>query len=374
LVGTTVKAATQIAAGQAATGIVSSQVAALMEGVVRAMFLNKLKAIGVISALVAIMGLGAGSLRLAEAADGNGEKTSQSQNSGPRALAPPAAAARDRAFQISLQVAEVKDGKSKQIALPRITTTNNKEASYLVGGDNAITINNKVRFITTGITVRALVTADPTGNPELDMTVTLTSPEIGNVNNGAVATSESARLIQGISLDKPVSVELKPKEKGGRTIRVTATVKEVTTENTLDTLAAAERDFKVAEFYRRAGKSEAAQFVFELIRRRYPDTLYARLSYEHIAAIKLDKQVQPPESKEPYRVGEVRIINNSGVPDSAILDKVGFHPGELFTMQRLLKGEWKLLESGLFVTPPKISFTYEKSDSDFKDITIKIEE
>jgi RNA polymerase sigma factor (sigma-70 family) len=371
LVGTTVKAATQIAAGRAASGIISSQAAALMEGVVRAMLLNKLKMLVTISIVVVFLGLGAGSLRHAEAADGNAGKPGEGRPADTRIPVPPATAPRNRQFQVSFAVAEVKDGKTKQIALPRLTTTNGKEAGINVGGEIAQTINNKVRFITTGLTIRALVSADVAENPELDLTVTLTAPEIIEEKNKTVVASESVRLLQGIQLDKPVSVELTSKDKDGRTIRVTATVKEVVSENTL---ASAEKDLKVAEFYRRCGKLEAAQYVFELILRRYPDTLYARQAREQLAAMKKEHPAQPPEPKNPSRIGHIVIIGNSTLTDGEILDTVALYPGEVFTPQRLYKSEWKLLESGLFADPPKISITYENSDSDFKDITIKIEE
>jgi hypothetical protein len=56
----TIKAATGFAAGQAAAGVISAQVAVLTEGVLKAMFLNKLK--GVLATLVLVMAvLAAGS-------------------------------------------------------------------------------------------------------------------------------------------------------------------------------------------------------------------------------------------------------------------------------------------------------------------------
>jgi RNA polymerase sigma factor (sigma-70 family) len=373
LVSSTVKAAAQIAEGQAAAGIVSSQVAALTEGVVKAMLMSKLKTLGAISALVVMLGLGAGSLRHAEAADGEVGKASREQVPAPPARLPPAAATRDREFQISLQVTEIKDGKSKQIALPRLTTTNGKEGSFTVGGEIAKNINNKVQLITTGLTVRALVTADAAENPELDMTVTLTSPQIEQANNKAVVTSESVRLIQGISFKKPASVELKPKEKNAPSIHVTATVTEVLIENPL---AAAERDLKTAEFYLKSGQHDSAHFVYDLILRRYPDTLYAKQAKEQIAALKKDLRIWPPEKKEPDQIDELLIINNTNakIEESAILEKLRMKPGQPLTTQRLQEALTRLLRSGLFENPPKIRISWEGDQGAPRKVIVTIDE
>jgi hypothetical protein len=62
LVNPTVKAATLIAAGHAATSEVSAEVVALTEGVLKTMFLTKLKTVMVALALVAVVAFGAGML------------------------------------------------------------------------------------------------------------------------------------------------------------------------------------------------------------------------------------------------------------------------------------------------------------------------
>jgi RNA polymerase sigma factor (sigma-70 family) len=60
LVGTTVKAATLVAAGSVAGGVLSTQVAALMEGVLQAMFLTKLKNSLLVVLVVGLLGTGVG--------------------------------------------------------------------------------------------------------------------------------------------------------------------------------------------------------------------------------------------------------------------------------------------------------------------------
>jgi hypothetical protein len=110
--------------------------------------------------------------------------------------------------------------------------------------------------------------------------------------------SDSVHLLRGISLGKPVSCELKSKDKAEGTIRVTATVAEVPVEKTIES---AEKDFKMAEFYRRSGKIDSALFYYQLICRRYPDTLYATQAKERIAAMKKATDSTPASSGLPLR-------------------------------------------------------------------------
>ena len=59
LIGSTTTAAIAVAAGQAASTVVTAKVAALTEGVLKTMLLTKIK-IAVVALAVAIMGLGEG--------------------------------------------------------------------------------------------------------------------------------------------------------------------------------------------------------------------------------------------------------------------------------------------------------------------------
>jgi hypothetical protein len=224
-----------------------------------------------------------------------------------------------------------------------------------------------VEFVTSGLTITAKVSSDSLGT-DLDMTVARATAT--EVEGGVEVGSESVRLVREIRLNKPVTVDLKSKDRSEPIIRVTATVSEVRTEQSIQ---AAESDFKVAEFYRRSGRRDSAIYVYELILRRYPDTLYAKQAKEHIAALSKDHPATP-EKKDPDRIGEIRLINNTKIDQGVILEKAQLYPGQLFTMQRLLKTETQLLKSGLFVNPPKITITYEGDDSPFKNIIVKIEE
>lgn len=51
-------------------------------------------------------------------------------------------------------------------------------------------------------------------------------------------------------------------------------------------LQQAEKEYKMAEFYRRTGQYGSAYFYYELVRRRYPQTKYAKLSEERWADLR----------------------------------------------------------------------------------------
>jgi outer membrane protein assembly factor BamD (BamD/ComL family) len=65
-------------------------------------------------------------------------------------------------------------------------------------------------------------------------------------------------------------------------------------------LQQAEKDFKIAEFYKRTGHPESAYFYYEIVRRRYPGTKYADQATERMHDLRTDaeksegKAVPPP--------------------------------------------------------------------------------
>jgi TolA-binding protein len=52
------------------------------------------------------------------------------------------------------------------------------------------------------------------------------------------------------------------------------------------TMQQAEKDYKMADFYRRTGRPESAFFLYEVVRRRYPGTKYADLATEEMYKIR----------------------------------------------------------------------------------------
>jgi hypothetical protein len=65
------------------------------------------------------------------------------------------------------------------------------------------------------------------------------------------------------------------------------------------TMQQAEKDYKVAEFYRRTGHPGSAYFYFELVQRRYPNTEFARqaAAKKEELRVALEKSQGKPEPK-----------------------------------------------------------------------------
>jgi RNA polymerase sigma factor (sigma-70 family) len=372
LVGSTVKAATLVAAGQAAAGIVSAQVAAITEGVVRAMLLNKLKTIGVVILLVAFLGIGTGAIRSRAAAEE--KETAPKAATGPSAqpvLAPPAAES-GRRFEIVFVVKKIREAQTKIIGSPRLVVMEGKPASLLLEeSTHAIKLGEKVIFLTGGLLTRTIVSTDEKGNLALDMTVSRDQFTVRPSKRGAVVRSESARLVEEIELGKSITLELRATNTNADTIAVTATVSEETHEKTIDS---AEKDLKTAEFYRRTGKRDSALFYYRLILRRYPDTLYADQAKKMIEELSA-KEIRPPLSKDnAMRVGEIRIINNTQTKDDVILEHLGLYPGQAFSKADLRKAEERLYKHVLFANPGKISVTSQETGGAFQNILVTVKE
>jgi outer membrane protein assembly factor BamD (BamD/ComL family) len=64
-------------------------------------------------------------------------------------------------------------------------------------------------------------------------------------------------------------------------------------------LQQADRDWKIAEFYRRTGHPGSAYFYYELVRRRYPNTTYEERSKERLAEIKTQVEREQREQAPP---------------------------------------------------------------------------
>jgi outer membrane protein assembly factor BamD (BamD/ComL family) len=69
----------------------------------------------------------------------------------------------------------------------------------------------------------------------------------------------------------------------------------------------AEKDFKIAEFYRRTGHPGSAYFCYEIVRRRYPGTKFFDLATERMHELKAEQEkkqgpVPDPEVQAPGRL------------------------------------------------------------------------
>ncbi len=77
----------------------------------------------------------------------------------------------------------------------------------------------------------------------------------------------------------------------------------------------ADKDWKIAEFYRRTGKPAPAYFMYELVRRRYPGTTYEQKAMERM------RELQPKADRDKARTGDVPGGVNGVPPQTAPLPR-----------------------------------------------------
>jgi outer membrane protein assembly factor BamD (BamD/ComL family) len=69
------------------------------------------------------------------------------------------------------------------------------------------------------------------------------------------------------------------------------------------TLQQADKDYRMAEFYRRTGHPEAAYFYYEIVRRRYPGTKYAEYAALEMEALRAKAEKQGARRPETHPGG-----------------------------------------------------------------------
>ncbi len=135
----------------------------------------------------------------------------------------------------------------------------------------------------------------------------------------------------------------------------------------------AERDFHVAEFYRRTGHPGSACFYYELVSRRYPGTPFAAKAAERLRALHKQAAVAPQAGGEaPDRVGRVTVNGNAQTPDALILYQLALYPGQVLTYPALSATERNLAAlRGVQVT---VSVADADGPGAFKDVLVQVEE
>ncbi len=372
LVDSTCKAAMSFAAGHAAA--VPATVAALTEGVVRAMFLSKLKTLSVLLASALVLAAGVGAWRHTAAAGQTEERREEKPLPVPRDRPKvPGIVPAVRHFQIDLRLLREKDGQRKLLASPRLLAREGKQASFATGEPYSIQVGReKYEEVVMGPAVQVLVRSEEGRRVRLDMT--MSQPIRGLFDADVTVETKSVRVLRSLELGEPVAVKLKTGDKDQNVLEVTAAIREVEKDTDANTIAAAENDLKMAEFYRRSGHLDSSRFYYELIRRRYPDTIYAERARERLAELK-EQPEKPAEAqgKEPPRVGQIFVRGNAKTPQDVILKRFPLFPGQVLIASDLRDAERNLSRlKGL--KSAKVGVMSGQEDSVFKDIEIIVEE
>ena len=286
LMSSTVQAATLIAAGKAAVaGMVSAKVAALMEGVLMSMMLTKLKTVTVVLLVLGIIAFGGGLV--------SHHKAAAQQQGKPDSRVVP----RDQALR-----AEIIPGTKVQrhsVAFQQTQTEEdgNKpnppqslDEAKLHGEwtGKAENVNFSLIF-GPGNSIRRITEnrepPDDVGTYSVDWGKT---PFHLDVTWGKLPTGQT---IMEFTKDGKLRIEIggdieqaRPKTFTDETWVLTK--KEKQQAGTKQTEKAALHDLEIADFYRRTGKFGSAQFYYELICYRYPDTDHATTAQQGLEELK----------------------------------------------------------------------------------------
>ncbi len=142
----------------------------------------------------------------------------------------------------------------------------------------------------------------------------------------------------------------------------------------------AEKEMTIAEFYLKTGHQASAEFYYDLIRRRYAGTPYAKQADHLLKELHRADQAAPPKASKA-RVGQIIIVGNTRIPDTVLLEEIPLHPGQLLNDADVRAAEERLrsLKSLVNASPivnirPTVTVLDTPADSNYKDILITVRE
>ncbi len=421
------EAALEGAAGLTA-GSVPAHVAALTEGVVKAMFVSKLKNVVALVTVALVLTAGAGAWRYAALAGSNEEPQQEApahaapkagtaqtpkiyphpvpsavpQTDAPQAAdappIPPAPRATPRSYLIDLHLAEMRDGKDKVLADPRLITLEGRPASFTIGGHRSIPLGGGMtEQVLIGTTINAVVRSGKGNKIYLDVTVSL--PTQTTISDGAILETKTKRIISETTLDSCLQFAVAGED--SKLFRVSIGVQEMKSDTGEKKIEEAERCLRRAEFWRRTGHPGPALVYYEQLSQDYPDTIYAERAKERIIEMeklllsrtdlsdadrflkerwieskkqggKPRKQPAKSEARPPARIWRIFIVGNQKISDEAILEQAKLYPGQLLSYPDLRIAEQNLSRLKGLKSKPKV--TVIDHEDEFKDIHITVEE
>ncbi len=421
------KAALGCAAGSAA-GSVPAHVAALSEGVVKAMFVSKLKNAVALVTVALVLTAGAGAWRYAAvAAPSEEQKQEVPAQASPKADAaqtpklypqpvptaapqtdvpqapvappiPPAPRATPRSFLIDVSLAEMTDGKDKVLADPRFIALEGTPASFALGSHRSIPLGGGMtERVLIGNTISAVVRSGKENKIYLDITVSV--PTRTTISDCAILDTKTRRLITETTLDSRLQFAVAGED--SKMLKVSVSVQEMKPDTGEKKIAEAEKNLKMAEFWRRTGHPGSALCYYEELSQDYPGTIYAERAKERMIEMekqllnrkdlceadrfikerliesktqgdKPGKQSAKSDAKPPARIWRIFIVGNKKISDEAILEQVRLCPGQLLSYPDLRAAEKNLSRLKGFKSNPKV--TVIDHVDEFKDIRITVEE
>lgn len=382
LVSLTVRATRVFTAGHAATGVISAQIAALMEGVLKAMMLNKLKTAAVWTLLVVLLGGAAGAVYRTQAAEdpkaAPPSRTAMAEPT-PAPVLPPRRA-QLREYTVTTRLLETgTDQLTKAISLPRLTIEEGQHGCVQIdeGPQNLLakTVSDEGIKIGTYFDVRVR----PVDQNKVRLTVSFQRNEVEKSDvREILVLGNIVQAVRDIEIHKAEKVVLQKDGNGTARRWVEVTVERpewqsgderivpppatpLPTSRTksdrprpLEQIGTdqAKKDYQIAEFYRQRGRLAAAYFYYEMVARRYPQTDFAAKALREMGALEIHHKAEI--DRQPGRVGRLTIVGNSKTPDGVILEKIPLYPGQVFRAEDLKTAERNLEQLGRFRSRPTV--------------------
>lgn len=398
LVGSTCKAAMGFAVGSAA-GVVPVHIAALTEGVVKAMFLSKLKNVFALGMVALVLTSGVGAWRYA-AVVGQEEKRPQeirpnpvplpaaprvAEEQAPKLAPPVPVLPASRAFQIDLQIVELKDDERKLLANPRLLALEGTPASFASGEHRSIALGGgKKEKVVIGPAVRVIVRSNKGDKITLDVTVS--RPTRAIFADGVILETKTIRHLTDTTLGSRCTFAVGDED--STLLEVSVGVQAAKPDPEGKAIAAAERELKCAEFWQRTGHPISAYFYYESLFYSYPNTLYAERAKERMTELeklaelqklkkqreKLQNKPAQGEGKPPARVGMIFIVGNKKISDEDILKRIALYPGQILSYPDLRLAEKNLSRLKGLKSNPEVSVIDREDKGVFKDIRITVDE
>jgi hypothetical protein len=309
LVSATIKAATLTATGQtAAAGLISAHVAALTQGVIKTMLLTKLKTMLYAVLVLGVAALGGGLLSQ-HTAEGQQVQAERAGKTSPVAQKESPSKSIDELLLHGEWICRDDNSGGPAIFIfgPGKTIQLSQDGAGYETGTYTVNWNKKPHEIDLRLSPK---------EPRMRSILEFLEPgkfriEIGEDIDRPKAFTKAALVF--VRLEKPKAGSPQEKEQ-------------------------AEKDFRMAEFYRRAGKPWTANFYYELVERRYPDTDLAEKAKQGIMDMEkyrirrngvfdgwnspeqAEKPVPPPPAPAPVIRGEVLKVKLAELAVSLVVE------------------------------------------------------
>jgi RNA polymerase sigma factor (sigma-70 family) len=324
LAASTVRAAIAITTGETAATLVTAQVKALMEGVLKGMILTKLKTLSAVLLLAGLIAFGGGTLTRPAASASQADDQVGAKPASAKAIQPP------------------KSIDETVLHGEWVGQTNGKCCSLIFGPKNKI---------------RRFVEGRDSGPNEVG-TYSVDWKQTPYQLEAQWGSQPATQAIMDLPEKGKLRIDVDPQPNGVQKAlsnsAIVLTKREQAQPGSKQAELDADRDLATAEFYRQTRKLGSAHFYYELVRRRYPDSIQASRAREGLEDLQRHR-IRLADGTEAWAPDPAQQPSQSQPPPTPI------PPGAPITVQQLqelrkqahtLESRIRALETRGMVQPP----------------------